>query len=72
MAGNVDAFVLTRANGMTYELTGDTAQLAGRIGHQVRLFGQVDTAADAELITAGGPHGAFDVEKAQSLSTSCK
>jgi hypothetical protein len=72
LSGNVDMFVLTRPSGKSYEITGDTAQLAGRIGHKVRLWGQIDSAADAELITAGGPHTAFAVEKAQSLSTSCK
>jgi len=72
LSGNVDAFVLTRTNGKTYELTGDAAQLTGRIGHKVRLWGHADDAADAELITAGGPHAAFGVEKVRSLSTSCK
>lgn len=72
LSENVDNFVLTAANGRTYELTGDAAQLTGRVGHQVRLWGQADTATDAELITAGGPNTAFGVEKVQSLSTSCK
>jgi hypothetical protein len=53
-------------------ITGDTTQLTGRIGHKVRLWGHVDDAADAELITAGGPHGAFGVERVRSLSSSCK
>ncbi len=72
LSGNVDAFVLTAANGKTYWLTGDTAQLTERVGHKVRLWGHADSTADAELITAGGPHAAFGVKKVQSLSTACK
>jgi hypothetical protein len=68
----VDDFVLTDANGKTYELTGDTTQLTARVGHKVRLWGHTDNAAEAEMITAGGPHAAFDVEKVQSLSVACK
>jgi hypothetical protein len=72
LSGEVDAFVLTTANGKTYGITGDTTQLAGRIGHKVRLWGHADDATEAELINAGGPHAAFGVEKVQSLSSSCK
>lgn len=72
LSANVDAYFLTDAHGKTYELTGDTTQLAGRVGHKVRLLGHADSAAEAELITAGGPHGAFGVEKAHSLSAACK
>ena len=72
LSGNVDAFFLTDAHGGTYELTGDTAQLTERVGHKVRLWGYADSVANAELITAGGPHAAFGVKKVQSLSTACK
>jgi hypothetical protein len=72
LSSDVDAFVLTAANGRTYELTGDTAQLTGRVGNKVRIWGHVDNAAEAELTIAGGPHAAFGVEKIQSLSASCK
>ena len=72
LSGNVDAFVLTGANGKTYELTGDAAQLTGRVGHKVRVWGHADSATEAEFITAGGPHAAFAVEKVHSLSAACK
>ena len=68
----VDDFVLTAANGRTYELTGDTAQLTARVGNQVRVWGRSDRPADAESTVAGGPHTAFGVEKLQSISASCK
>jgi hypothetical protein len=68
----VDDFVLTAANGRTYELTGDTAQLTARVGNQVRVWGHADRPADAESIVAGGPHTAFGVEKVQSISAGCK
>ncbi len=72
LSSNVDAFVLTDANGKTYELTGDTTQLTERVGHKVRFWGHDDSTADAELITAGGPHAAFGVKKVHSLSAACK
>jgi hypothetical protein len=72
LSGNVDDFVLTDANGKTYELTGDTAQLTERVGHKVRVWGHADSVADAESMTAGGPHSAFGVQKVRSLSVACK
>jgi hypothetical protein len=68
----VDDFVLTAANGRTYELTGNTAQLTARVGNQVRVWGHSDSPAGAESTVAGGPHTAFGVEKVQSLSAGCK
>jgi hypothetical protein len=68
----VDDFVLTAANGRTYTLTGDTAQLTARVGQQVRVWGHADSPADAEETVAGGPHTAFGVEKVHSLSAACK
>lgn len=68
----VDDFVLTAANGRTYELTGDTAQLTARVGQHVRVWGHADRPADAELTVAGGPHTAFGVEKVHTLSAACK
>jgi hypothetical protein len=67
-----DDFVLTTANGKTYQLTGDIAQLTARVGNRVRLLGHADDAVDAELTVAGGPHSAFGVDKIESLSASCK
>jgi hypothetical protein len=72
LSSTVDDFVLTDANGKTYELTGDTAQLTERVGHKVRVWGNADSVADAESITAGGPHAAFGVQKVRSLSVACK
>jgi hypothetical protein len=68
----VDDFVLTAANGGTYVLTGDTAQLTARVGQKVRVWGHADSPANAESMVAGGPHTAFGVEKIQSLSVACK
>ena len=72
LSSSVDDFVLTDANGKTYQLRGETTQLTGRVGQKVRLWGHTDSAAEAELITAGGPHAAFGVEKVQTLSVACK
>jgi hypothetical protein len=72
LSSDVDAFVLTAANGKTYELTGDTAELTRRVGNKVRIWGHVDNAAEAEMTVAGGPLATFGVEKIRSLSASCK
>jgi len=68
----VDGFVLTDANGKRYELSGNTNQLAGRVGEKVGVQGHTDSVREAELIPAGGPHAAFQVEKVHSLSAACK
>jgi hypothetical protein len=71
LSGVNDALVLTDANGKAYALTGDTAELTGRVGHKVRLWGHASVGG-GELITDGGPHASFGVEKVKSLSTTCK
>ena len=68
----VDSFVLTDGDGKSYELTGNTNQLADRVGHKVRVQGHTDSVTEAELIPAGEPHAAFEVEKVHSLSAACK
>jgi len=72
LSGIVDTFVLTDANGKTYELTGDTAQLTERVGHKVRLWGHAGSSGGGEKIPAGEPHASFGVEKVESLSATCK
>jgi hypothetical protein len=72
VSGIVDSFVLTDAKGKTYDLTGGTVQLAGRVGHKVRVLGEEDKVDEAEMILAGGPLAAFRVEKVHSLSATCK
>jgi hypothetical protein len=71
LSGDVDAFVLTVANGKVYPLSGNTNQLTGRVGHKVRLWGQA-VSGDPEQIPAGVPQATFEVEKVRSLSVSCK
>jgi outer membrane protein OmpA-like peptidoglycan-associated protein len=70
--GDVDSFVLTDAHGKSYRLTGNTNQLAGRVGQKVRVQGHADSVTEAELIAAGGPHAAFEVQKVDTLSAACK
>ena len=71
-AGNVDSFILTDAHGKRYELTGDPNLLIDRVGHKVRVLGHTDNVTEAELITAGQPHAAFEVQEVHSLSGACK
>jgi fermentation-respiration switch protein FrsA (DUF1100 family) len=66
-----DAFILTDADGRTYQLTGDTAQLTARAGTHVRLWGNHDSVTDAESITAGQPLRSFHVVRAKSMSAGC-
>ena len=67
-----EPFVLTDANGKTYDLTGDTKMLESNIGHKVRLSGAAGNTGGGELITAKGPQGTFGVKKVESLSATCK
>lgn len=72
LSGAADTFVLTDANGKTYELTGDTSGLKENVGHKVRLQGNVGSSGGGEKINAGGPQATFGVKKVQSLSNTCK
>jgi len=72
LTGAANVFVLTDANGKTYELTGDTSGLAANVDHRVRLLGHAGSTGGGALITARGPQGAFGVESVQSISNTCK
>ena len=72
LSGAADTFVLTDANGKTYDLTGDTKMLQTNVGHRVRLSGAAGNTGGGELITAKGPQGTFGVKKVESLSATCK
>jgi hypothetical protein len=71
LSGDVDAFVLTAANGRTYRLSGDTNPLTGRVGHKVRVWAE-SVSGDPEQMNAGVSQATFDVQKVRSLSASCK
>jgi hypothetical protein len=72
LSGAADVFTLTDATGKTYELTGDTRDLAGNVGHKVRLFGYVGNSGGGNVTTVSGPQATFGVKKVQSLSSTCQ
>ena len=72
LSGAADVFTLTDAAGKTYELTGDMHDLAGTVGHRLRLFGNVGSSARGSGTSVGGPKATFSVKKVQSLSSSCQ
>jgi len=66
-----DAFILTDAQGRTYQLSGDVAQLTAHAGSRVRLWGSHDSITDAESVVAGQPLRSFHVVRARSTSSGC-
>jgi hypothetical protein len=72
LTGAADTFVLTDAQGYTYELTGDTKGLKENVGHKVRLHGYTGSSGGGEKITVEGPQRTFGVKSVESLSDTCK
>jgi hypothetical protein len=72
LSGAANTFVLTDAQGYTYELTGDTSVLKKNVGHKVRLYGYVGNTGGGAKISVQGPQRTFGVKKVKSLSHTCK
>ncbi|MCU1254405.1 MAG: proteophosphoglycan 5 [Candidatus Angelobacter sp.] len=72
LSGAAKTFVLTDASGKTYELRGETRELAANVGHQVRLWGNEDSTGGGARISASGNQATFGVKKVKSLSDTCK
>src|SRR5215471_17954747 len=74
LSGSNGNFTLTDKNGMSYELTGDTAKLTEHVGHEVKVTGMTGSSgAGAE--TAGGSAGSgqsLQVSSIKHVSKSCK
>ena len=60
-------FTLTDNSGKTYQLTGDTSQLADQAGHWDKVYGEESSAGAA---SGGGP-STFTVRKIKMVSTTC-
>lgn len=77
LSGSNGNFTLTDKNGMSYQLTGDTAKLTEHVGHEVKVTGTSESAgAGASGSTepssgAGGDH-ALQVTSIKHISKSCK
>ena len=72
LSGAANTFVLTDATGKTFELFGETSELAANVGHQVRLWGEAAGTGGGEASSARGQKMTFGVKKVQSLSDKCK
>lgn len=78
LSGSSGTYTLTDKNGMTYQLTGDTAKLSEHVGHEVRIMGTPSSegsAAGSE--TAGGASGnaasqTLQVTSVKHISKTCK
>ena len=78
LAGSDGNYTLTDAQGVNYELTGDTSKLAEHIGHEVKVTGRVkhDSGPSSESKTVGtgtapGPTP-ISVMSVKHVSKSCK
>jgi hypothetical protein len=80
LSGSDGNFTLTDKNGMSYQLTGDTAKLAEHVGHDVKITGTSGPAGagasgSAEPSGTAGSAGAgqtLQVTSVKHVSKSCK
>lgn len=74
LSGSNGNFTLTDKNGMSYQLTGDTAKLSEHVGHEVKVTGMTGSSG-AGSETAGGSAAAgqsLQVSSVKHISKSCK
>lgn len=80
LSGSGENFTLTDKNGMSYQLTGDTAKLSEHVGHEVKVTGTSGSSAagasgSTEPGGAAGSAGAgqtLQVTSVKHVSKSCK
>jgi hypothetical protein len=51
LSGSDGNYMLTDKNGMTYQLTGDTAKLTDHVGHEIKVTG---SKSDSAMAPSGG------------------
>jgi hypothetical protein len=80
LSGSNGNFTLTDKNGMSYQLTGDTAKLSEHVGHEIKVTG-TSGSADAGASGSTEPSGtagsagagqALQVTSVKHVSKSCK
>src|SRR5215470_13912770 len=78
LSGSNGSYTLTDKNGMTYQLTGDTARLSEHVGHEVRITGTRSSASsnagDGTASSAAGGAGSemLQVTSVKHISKTCK
>ena len=77
LSGSNGSYTLTDKNGMTYQLTGDTAKLSEHVGHEVRISGTRSSAssnAGGTASSAAGGAGSemLQVSSVKHISKTCK
>jgi len=78
LSGSNGSYTLTDKNGMTYQLTGDTAKLSEHVGHEVRITGTRSSAtpnagSGTASSTAGGAGSEMlQVSSVKHISKTCK
>jgi hypothetical protein len=80
LSGSNGNFTLTDKNGMSYQLTGDTAKLTEHVGHEIKVTGTSGSAgagasgSTAPSGTAGsaGAGQTLEVTSVKHVSKSCK
>lgn len=76
LSGSNGNFTLTDKNGMSYQLTGDTAKLSEHVGHEIKVTGTSGSSTGAESSTgaasgAGGSQS-LQVTSMKHISKTCK
>jgi len=77
LSGSSGNFTLTDKNGMSYQLTGDTAKLSEHVGHEVKITGTSNSGASGGSDTASASTGAgaastLQVSSVKHVSKTCK
>jgi len=78
LSGSNGSYTLTDKNGMTYQLTGDTAKLGEHVGHEARITGTRSSAssnaAGGAASSAAGGAGSemLQVSSVKHISKTCK
>ncbi|HUO17470.1 MAG TPA: hypothetical protein VMX38_20985 [Verrucomicrobiae bacterium] len=76
LSGSNGSYMLTDAQGKSYDLTGDTSKLANHVGHEMKITGTESSgsAAGASSMSnsAGGSQMTIDVTSFKHISKTCK